>query len=127
MSEANQLAIPAFEPPTLPVADPLVIADKVDATVLVTKAGASTKKDVARALELLGQVHAPIIGTVLNQATRQALYGYGYGYRYGYTEQDKESPGLRSRIRAGAAEVSHVFDESEADDVEVAAERQRSR
>lgn len=113
-------------PPTLPVADPLVIADKVDATLLVAKAKSSTSKDVTRALELLGQVHAPVIGTVLNQANRNDLYGYGYGYRYAYTDQDKDSPGLRSRIRAGADEVSHVFDEA-GGSAEVGPEGQRIR
>ncbi|MBK9181073.1 MAG: polysaccharide biosynthesis tyrosine autokinase [Acidimicrobiales bacterium] len=75
-------------PPLLPVTDGLVLSASVDATLLVVTAGRTTKKQAHRAVELLRQVDAPLIGSVLNGVTSQLGdaygYGYGYGYRYGY-------------------------------------------
>ena len=55
-------------PPVLAVADARILATKVDAVVLVVRAGA-TKRDLAqRAKAQLEQVNAPLIGVVLNNA-----------------------------------------------------------
>jgi non-specific protein-tyrosine kinase len=74
--------------PVLPVADAAILATRVDGTLLVVSAGASSRKQVHRTLELLGQVEAPLIGVVLNRAKGEAEFGgYGYAYRagtYGY-------------------------------------------
>jgi capsular exopolysaccharide synthesis family protein len=76
-------------PPVLPVTDALVVAGWVDATLLVVSAGTTTKKGLGRSVELLRQVDAPLLGTVLNGAGSAAFHqygagGYGYGYGYGY-------------------------------------------
>jgi succinoglycan biosynthesis transport protein ExoP len=68
-------------PPVLPVTDPSVIATQVDGVVLVTSVGTSSRRDVARALEILGRVEAPIIGVTLNRASEADSYAY---YRYSY-------------------------------------------
>ena len=76
-------------PPVLPVTDALVLSGRVDATLLVAVAGATTRKEVARAVELLRQVDAPLVGGVLNGVDTQGSYGYAYqSYRY-------ESPSAR--------------------------------
>jgi polysaccharide biosynthesis transport protein len=67
-------------PPVLPVTDAAVLSSRVDGTVLVASAGSTTEKDLGRALELLRQVGAPIIGTVLNGVSADGGYGYQYGY-----------------------------------------------
>ncbi len=67
-------------PPVLPVTDALVVSQWVDATILVISAGQTTRREVHRAIELLTQVDAPLVGTVLNKAPTGAGYGYGYGY-----------------------------------------------
>ena len=67
-------------PPVLPVTDALVLSGRVDATLVVSAAGNTTRKDFGRAIELLRQVDAPIIGTVLNGASESGAYGYKYGY-----------------------------------------------
>lgn len=67
-------------PPVLPVTDGLVLSKQVDATLLVSIAGGTTRKDAARAVELLRQVGAPLAGTILNGVTEEGTYGYGYGY-----------------------------------------------
>jgi capsular exopolysaccharide synthesis family protein len=65
-------------PPVLPVTDAAVLATKVDGTLVVASAGTTTTKDLARTLELLGQVDAPLLGVVLNGGTAEAGYGYTY-------------------------------------------------
>ncbi len=73
-------------PPVLPVTDAVVLSDQADALLLVTSAGSSTRRNLGRAVEVLAQVNAPLMGTVLNGVTGEGIYGYGgYGYRYGYT------------------------------------------
>jgi capsular exopolysaccharide synthesis family protein len=79
-------------PPVLAVTDPVVIAHLVDATVVVTKADSSRRDDLARALEILGQSKANVVGLVLNGIDTRSRYGRyvygrygagGYGYGYG--------------------------------------------
>ncbi len=53
--------------------------------LFVTEAKRTSKRDVAEALERLARVQAPVIGLVLNQASKESgsgAYGYGYGYNY---------------------------------------------
>jgi capsular exopolysaccharide synthesis family protein len=69
-------------PPVLPVTDAAVLSARVDATLLVATARKTTQREVARAVEILRQVEAPLVGTVLNGvAGDDASYG-GYGHRY---------------------------------------------
>ncbi len=94
-------------PPVLPVTDALVVSRCVDAVILVTAAGTTTRRVAQRAVELLRQVGAPLRGLVLNRASDKFGYGYGYGYGNGYgaNEGDKEKPTERSsrrRSRAGS-------------------------
>lgn len=72
-------------PPVLPVTDAVVLAPRMDATLMVVSSGTTTRRELARSLELLGQVEAPVVGTVLNGITSENRYGYRYGgERYGY-------------------------------------------
>lgn len=102
-------------PPVLPVADALVLSRWVDATLVVSGVGKSTRKDISRTVELLSQVEAPLVGTVLNGVRREGGYGYGYYYRrYGYgtypttaptngapTENGTRRSGKRKSARSG--------------------------
>ena len=65
-------------PPVLPVTDAIVLSGRVDATLLVAVAGATTRKETARAVELLHQVDAPVVGAVLNGVDTERSYGYPY-------------------------------------------------
>ena len=76
-------------PPILPVTDAAVLSTRVDGTLLVTMANETTTKAAARAMEVLANVDATMVGTVLNGAT--AELGYGYGYRYGPIEDSSRS------------------------------------
>ncbi len=72
-------------PPVLPVTDALVLSGRVDATLLVCVAGATARKEVARAAELLRQVDAPLVGAVLNGVSERGAYGDSNQY-YRYEE-----------------------------------------
>ncbi len=71
-------------PPVLPVTDAVVLSKHADAALLVLAAGQTRRADLRRTAEKLDQVRVAVLGTVLNQVTRQSGYAYGYGYGYGY-------------------------------------------
>ena len=73
-------------PPVLPVTDAAVLSNRVDGTLLVATAGKTTRRELHRSQEVLRQVDAPLVGTVLNGASGDAAYGYSYGYQYTYAE-----------------------------------------
>ncbi|HEU5149626.1 MAG TPA: polysaccharide biosynthesis tyrosine autokinase [Iamia sp.] len=87
-------------PPVLPVTDALLLSSVVDVTILVGQAGSTTKRAARRAVELLEQVDADLVGCVLNGVALGGGYGYGgYGYGYGYGANTYES--VQSRGRTG--------------------------
>src|SRR3954447_4118297 len=85
-------------PPILPVTDGIIIAGIVDATIMVVTANSTTKRESQRALELLEQVSAPLIGAVLNGVDGSGSgYGRGYGYSYGHDPAPRRSRWRRWR------------------------------
>jgi capsular exopolysaccharide synthesis family protein len=91
-------------PPVLPVTDAVVLSKIVDATVLVVAAGQTSRGDLQRAAEKLGQVNAHITGIVLNETTRQGGYGYGYQYGYGGTYvSDLALPAVPAQLNGNSA------------------------
>lgn len=70
-------------PPVLVVADPLVLSGVADGVVLVASAGKTDRDEATRAAELLGQVNAPMLGTVLNAFEPKNAGSYEYRYAYG--------------------------------------------
>ena len=86
-------------PPVLPVADAMVLSGLVDATLLVARAGMTTRSGAHRAVELLHQVGAPLVGTVLSAVAAGASYGDGAEYSsYAVTSGGRN--GARGRTRA---------------------------
>ena len=77
-------------PPVLPVSDAAALSTRVDGTLVVVNANSTTRKQLVRSLELLRQVEAVVVGTVLNRAGRRWSYD-AYGYRYGYGYQSRSS------------------------------------
>lgn len=76
-------------PPTLLVADALILAAQCDVTLVVCAAGQTNWQAVDRCTEALEGVGADVIGVLLNRFDAKAAYGgykygYGYGYEYGY-------------------------------------------
>jgi capsular exopolysaccharide synthesis family protein len=69
-------------PPALPVTDAAVLSSQVDGTIVVVNAGITTGKQLTRAIELLRQVDAPLVGVVLNGEAPDETYDNKYGYAY---------------------------------------------
>lgn len=86
--------------PILPVTDAAVLASWVDGTLLVATAGETTRREFHRAHEVLRQVDARVLGTVLNGVAGDAAYGYTYGYRYAYAYGEHQPNGRRGRQAA---------------------------
>lgn len=75
-------------PPILPVTDACIISRLVDATIVVAMVNLTTIGQFKRSLEILNQVEAPIIGTILNGAPAGSDYGYSYLYSYASSYYD---------------------------------------
>src|SRR5665213_355302 len=70
--------------PVLPVSDTLLVADKVQTVVLVVQSCKTSRKAVARSIQLLKQANAPIAGLILNLLPNRLINGYYYSYYQGY-------------------------------------------
>lgn len=67
-------------PPLLPVTDSALVANSVDLTVLVVRAGQTKFDEVARSIDLLTGTGGALAGFVLNRAKTREMAKYGYGY-----------------------------------------------
>ncbi|CAN5528174.1 hypothetical protein BH20ACT2_BH20ACT2_15340 [soil metagenome] len=86
--------------PVLPVSDALVLARTVDSTLVVTAVSRTKKRDARRTFELLAQVDAPVIGTILNDVDASSSYDLGYGYGgYVYATREAARNGREPRER----------------------------
>jgi capsular exopolysaccharide synthesis family protein len=68
--------------PLLAVADPAIIAARVDGVVLVAPPTSLTRHEARRVMEVFDNTGIPVVGVVAN-AVRPMDYGYGHGYGYG--------------------------------------------
>ena len=87
--------------PILPVSDSLALSGSVDGVFVVVQAGRATDSDVTETVGRLDRVSAPILGLVLNQASRNIKGGYVYG---GYNAP----PASRSVVDSMASETVTV-------------------
>lgn len=75
-------------PPMGFFADTEVLADQVDATVLVVRQDATPAQDINDAADALRNADSAFLGCILNDMRESAFdaygYGYGYGKKYGY-------------------------------------------
>jgi polysaccharide biosynthesis transport protein len=73
-------------PPVLAVADAVVLSQFVDGVLVVTSLRKTQRPALARAIEVLRNGQANVLGLVLNRVGGTSGYGYGYGYgqAYGY-------------------------------------------
>jgi capsular exopolysaccharide synthesis family protein len=80
--------------PAVPVVEPLLMAEHLDAMLVVTMAGRTPLNIVRRMRQILAPVSSRIAGIILNNATEGLPYYYDYHY-YGY----ETSPRRRIRVR----------------------------
>ena len=72
-------------PPVMGLADALILANRVSATVFVTAFAQSKKRQIQDAHRRLKQAHANLIGTVFTKVKSGGSYGYNYEYEYYYS------------------------------------------
>ncbi len=74
-------------PPVLAVADAVVLSQFVDGVLVVTSLHKTQRPALARAIEVLRNGQANVLGLVLNRVGGTSGYGYSYGFGYsqGYT------------------------------------------
>jgi succinoglycan biosynthesis transport protein ExoP len=94
-------------PPILPVSDTLALSAFVDATLLVGSANQTSRRALHRAIELLRQVNASLVGTVLNEVGPEGAYAYAYaGYAFhqrpAVGEEELAPNGRRGRRQASS-------------------------
>jgi len=87
-------------PPVLPVTDSMVLARMADTTLLVTSANKTSKRSLARAVELLRQVDAPLVGTVLNSLSPDQSFS-GEPYRYETSGRPRAQRRAEAAVPAG--------------------------
>jgi capsular exopolysaccharide synthesis family protein len=89
-------------PPALLVADGIILSTKVDATIMVARAGATRRESFVQGVARLQRARARLVGTVLNAlADRPRYYYYRKEYRY---EQDPPAKSLSPSKRSSAGQ-----------------------
>ncbi|KPU45156.1 tyrosine-protein kinase YwqD [Oxobacter pfennigii] len=76
-------------PPVIVVTDGALLASISDGTILVIASGEATIESVLKARDLLVNVKADIIGTVLNKYKSTSPGNYYYRYGYYYTDRNR--------------------------------------
>lgn len=84
-------------PPVMAVTDASVVSGLADATLLVTSARLTKKNDLKRTVDLLRQVRAPLVGTVLNRAGSKDGDYYAEGFASAVTATIAPTPEPRDR------------------------------
>lgn len=94
-------------PPILPVTDAQVLSRTAGGVLLVIAYGETSRRGVTRAVELLDQVDAPVLGTVLNLVPAGAGYG-GQTYRYDTYRSRSERRRAREKADPATPTPAHV-------------------
>ena len=86
-------------PPVLSVTEGVLISVMVDTTMVVVRAGQTTKAALRRALNMLSQVNARVMGVALNAVDLKREQGYYGQYYYdsrGYYRDEKQADPVAS-------------------------------
>ncbi len=79
-------------PPIAVVSDAMILAPKLDGTLIVVRLGVTSKEAGRRTKELLKTSRSKVLGIVANDATHRAGYSnYYYYYYYGDSEDENDS------------------------------------
>ena len=82
------------------VSDTLLMLNRIQSVCLVVRAHKTAKHTVLRAIQMLKQADAPIVGVVLNRLARSRSYGYYYGSYYEYSYRARY--GKKEQVPAAA-------------------------
>ncbi len=87
-------------PPVIAVTDAAVLSTRTDAVLLVVSSGYVSRHEVLRAIQLLSNVHANLLGMLLNGLDVKRIYGsyyYYYHYYQYYYYYGSKGKGRKSR------------------------------
>jgi capsular exopolysaccharide synthesis family protein len=85
-------------PPVLSVTDAIILATRIDSTIVVVRSGMTSREGLAQSAARLRQSRVNVTGAVLNAVSEETGYYYG---RYGRYRASRRSKRRRSRRRAG--------------------------
>lgn len=78
---SNRADIVLFDaPPLLPITDAVVLARLCDGAVLIARYGSTHREQIRRAVAMLADVDARLLGTLLNMVPTKGADAYHYGY-----------------------------------------------
>lgn len=86
-------------PPIISVTDAQLLAAASDGVIIVLSSGESNKKLCQKALQLLNNVHANVIGVVLNKASDESRAYYGKN-QYPYCDNEDDSKKGKKRLKS---------------------------
>ncbi|MGB0513777.1 MAG: GumC family protein, partial [Wenzhouxiangellaceae bacterium] len=88
--------------PILGLADSLVLSRQVEGVILVSSAGKTSKDSIKASTKRMAQVHAPVLGVVLNAVDLESPdYAYYSAYYYNYdSDEDGDASTRRGKRRA---------------------------
>ena len=90
-------------PPVVPVDDIGILGPHVDGVLLVVLAGKTDRVVVKRAIDILSDVRAKVLGVVLNNLHGVLPYYYNYEYyRYKYEREEVPNDAAKGRGSEGA-------------------------
>jgi capsular exopolysaccharide synthesis family protein len=92
-------------PPLLPVTDAVVLTRLCDGALLIARYGSTQQGQVRRAVAMLADVDARLLGVLLNMVPTKGLEAYQSGYGYGYGHEHRPpslTPEPAGLIEAGA-------------------------
>ncbi len=95
--------------PVVPVIEPILMAEHVDAILVVAMAGKTPVTAVRRSMQILAPVVSKIAGIVLNNAMNGLPYYYDYRY-YGYKERRPTPLGQSDEPRERAPSRDRDFE-----------------
>ena len=86
-------------PPTLVVADASIIGAATQGTLVVVRSEMTPGPALTQSVKKLRQLDVPLVGIVLNDASRRSMHRYGYyAYdKYYYSSEADKEPGGRMR------------------------------
>jgi Mrp family chromosome partitioning ATPase len=76
-------------PPVMPVADPIILGNKVDGVFIVYKVGVISRYALKRAKLLLENVGAKVLGTILNDFKPESNPDFYHGTYYQYARKEE--------------------------------------
>jgi polysaccharide chain length determinant protein (PEP-CTERM system associated) len=100
-------------PPIIAVTDALVLSPSLDGIVLVLRSEMTDKDAALRALELIENVNAKLLGSLLNDVSSSYMYGsyyyyYYYYYYYGSDDAKKKKKGSKHRKHRSKSSSIHA-------------------